>query len=244
VPPTWTSSSKSPDWHNLSFYRSDMTELRRHRGPSPALLAGLSIALLFGGLGVGVAIGGIMPLPYGSTAAIEHYVQAQPLSLHIIAVAVFGSSVLLAIYTATVSSRLRWLGVSGAGPSVALVGGTLAAGGLALTGLLGWMMSRPAIADETSLVRALYLLTFLVGGPGHVVALGVLIAGVAAGGVLPRATAWAGIVIAALCEVTMLVLAWTALGPILPVARVAALAWLLVAGARLPSRRDDAVARV
>jgi hypothetical protein len=221
-----------------------MTESRRHDGPSPALLAGLSIALLFGGLGVGVAIGGIMPLPYGSTTAIQHYVQTQPLALHIMAVAVFGSSVLLAIYTATVSSRLRWLGVSGAGPAVALTGGTLAAGGLALTGLLGWMMSRPEIAGETALVRALYLLTFLIGGPGHVVALGILVAGIAAGGVLPRATAWAGIAIAALCEVTMLVLAWTAVGPILPVARVAALAWLWVAGGQLPTRRDDPAAQV
>lgn len=221
-----------------------MTESPRHDGPSLALLAGLSIALLFGGLGVGVAIGGIMPLPYGSTIAVQHYVQTQSLALHIMAVAVFGSSVLLAIYTATVSSRLRWLGVSGTGPTVALTGGTLAAGGLALTGLLGWTMSRPEIAGDTSLVRALYLLTFLIGGPGHVVALGILIAGVAAGGPLPRATVWAGIAIATLCEATMLVLAWTAVGPMLPVARVAALAWLLVVGFRLPTRRDDPAAPV
>ena len=221
-----------------------MTESPRHDGPSLALLAGLSIALLFGGLGVGVAIGGIMPLPYGSTIAVQHYVQTQSLALHIMAVAVFGSSVLLAIYTATVSARLRWLGASGAGPTVALTGGTLAAGGLALTGLLGWMMSRPEIAGDTSLVRALYLLTFLIGGPGHVVALGILIAGVAAGGPLPRATVWAGIAIATLCEATMLVLAWTAVGPMLPVARVAALAWLLVVGFRLPTRRDDPAAPV
>lgn len=221
-----------------------MTESRRHNGPSPAVLAGLSIALLFGGLAFGVATGGMMPLPYGSTTAIQHYVQTQPLALHIMAVAVFGSSVLLAIYSATVSSRLRWLGVSGAGPTVALTGGTLAAGGLALTGLLGWMMSRPEVAGDTSLVRALYLLTFLIGGPGHVVALGILIAGVAAGGRLPRATVWAGIAIAALCEATMLVLAWTAVGPILPVARVAALAWLFVVGFRLPTRRDVPTAPV
>jgi hypothetical protein len=76
------------------------------------------------------------------------------------------------------------------------------------------------------------------------VALGILVAGIAAGGVLPRATAWAGIAIAALCEVTMLVLAWTAVGPILPVARVAALAWLWVAGGQLPTRRDDPAAQV
>jgi hypothetical protein len=219
-----------------------MTESWRHDGPSPVLLAGLSIALLFGGLGVAVAIGGIMPLPYGSAAAVLRYVRGEPLALRIMAVAIFGSSALLAVYAATVCSRLRWLGVGGAGPTIALMGGTLAAGGLALTGLLGWMMSRPEIAGDAALVRAVYLLTFLVGGPAHVVALGILIAGIATAGLLPQATARAGIAIAALCELSTLVLAWTALGPMLPVARVAALSWLLVVGLWLPTRRSEPVA--
>ena len=177
-----------------------------------------------------------MPLPYGPAAPIQHYVQTQALALHIMAVAVFGSSVLLAVYAATVSSRLRGLGVTGAGPTVAVVGGTLAAGSLAVTGLLGWTLSRPEVAGDPALVSALYYLTFLIGGPGHVVALGVLIAGIAAGGVLPRT----GFAIAALCALTTLVLAWTLLGPILPVARVVALAWLLVAAGRPPTRRNAA----
>jgi hypothetical protein len=202
------------------------------------LLAGLCIGLLFGGLAVGVALGGIMPLPYGPAAPVQHYVQTQPLALHIIAVAVFGSSVLLAVYAAAVSSRLRGLGVTGAGPTVAVVGGTLAAGALAVTGLLGWTLSRPEVAGDPALVRGLYYLTFLIGGPGHVVALGILIAGIAASGVLPRT----GIALGALCAMTMLVLAWTALGPLLPVARVAALAWLLVAGAQLPTRHNNPAA--
>ena len=121
------------------------------------LLAGLCIGLLFGGLAIGVKLGGIMPLPYGPAAPVQHYVQTQPLALHIIAVAVFGSSVLLAVYAATISSRLRGLGVTGAGPTVAVVGGTLAAGALAVTGLLGWTLSRPEVAGDPTLVRALYL---------------------------------------------------------------------------------------
>jgi hypothetical protein len=123
-----------------------------------------------------------------------------------------------------------------------LTGGTLAAGSLGLTGLLGWTLTRSEITGDTTLVRALYLLTFLTGGVAHVVSLGVLIAGIAtsglAVGLLPRAVAWAGVAIAALCELTMLVLAWQPLGPALPVARVAALAWLLVAAARLPTHRN------
>jgi hypothetical protein len=37
---------------------------------------------------------------------------------------------------------------------------------------------------------------------------------------------------------TTLVLVWPVLGPILPIARVSALLWLVVAGARLPLRRN------
>jgi hypothetical protein len=223
-----------------------MADSRLHDGPSLVLLAAMCIALLFGGLAIGVALGGLMPLPYGPIGPVQHYVQTQSLAVHIIAVAVFGSSVLLAVYVGTVSARLRWLGDTGAGPTIALTGGILAAGSLGLTGLLGWTLSRPEITGDTTLVRALYLLTFLVGGAAHVVALGVLIAGIATSGLalglLPRAVAGVGIVIAAFCELTMLVLAWQPLGPALPVARVAALAWLLVAGARLPTRRSDSTA--
>ena len=238
-----TSSSKSLDWHSFPAYRFGMADSRPHDGPSLVVLAAMCIVLLFGGLAIGVSLGGLMPLPYGPIGPVQHYVQTQSLAVHIIAVAVFGSSVLLAVYAATVSARLRWLGDTGAGPTIALTGGILAAGSLSLTGLLGWTLSRPEITGDTTLVRALYLLTFLVGGAAHVVALGVLIAGIAtsglAHGLLPRALAWVGIAIAALCELTMLVLAWQPLGPALPVARVAALAWLLVAGARLPTRRSE-----
>jgi hypothetical protein len=220
----------------------------RHEGPSLSLLAVTCIAVLFGGLAIGVALGGLMPLPYGPVAPIQHYVHTQPLAVRIIAVAAFGSSVPLAVYAATVSARLRWLGVTGAGPAIALTGGVLAAGSLGLTGLLGWTLSRPEITGDTTLVRALYLLTFLVGGAAHVVALGVLIAGIATSGLalglLPRTVARVGLTIAVLCELTMLVLAWQPLGPALPVARVAALAWLLVAGARMPTRRNDSTVAV
>ena len=224
-----------------------MADTQEHDGPSLTVLAALCIALLFGGLAIGISLGGLMPLPYGPVGPVQHYVQTQPLPVRIIAVAAFGSSVLLAIYAAAVSARLRSLGVTGAGPAIALTGGILAAGSLSLTGLLGWTLSRPEITGDTSLVRALYLLTFLVGGTAHVVALGVLIAAIAASGLalalLPRPLAWAGLAIAALCEVAMLVLVWQSLGPVLPVARVAALAWLLIAGARLQTPRGGSAER-
>jgi len=197
----------------------------------------LCIGLLFGGLAIGVALGGVMPLPYGPMTRVVAYVRTEPVALQVIATAAFASSVPLAIYAATAGARLRRLGVAGPAAAIALTGGTLAAGALGLAALLGWTLSRPEVSADAALVRAIYFLVFLVGSPGHLVALGLLVAGMAvpgrALGLMPGPLAWAGLVIAALAEVTTLVLAWPALGVILPIARVAALVWLVAAGAAL-----------
>jgi hypothetical protein len=216
---------------------------RQHGGPRLAFVASICIALLVGGLAIGVGLGGVMPLPYGPVAAVQQYVRAQPMAVQVVAVAVFASSVPLAVYAATASARLHQLGVAAPAATIALAGGILAAGALGLTGLVGWTLSRPEISDNTALVRALYFLVFLIGGPGHIVALGLLVAGMAVPclilGLLPRPLALVGLVAAALSALTTLVLIWPILGPILPAARVSALAWLLVAGARLPLRRNE-----
>jgi hypothetical protein len=215
----------------------------RQGGPPLVLLSVVCLALLFGGLAIGVALGGVMPLPYGPVTPIQAYVRAQPVAVQVIATAVFASSVPLAIYAATASTRLRQLGVTAPGATIALTGGALAAGSLGLTGLLAWTLSRPEVSADTALVRAIYLLVFLVGGPGHIVALGLLVAGMAVPslilGLTPRLLAWIGLAIAALAELTTLVLVWPQLGVILPIARVSALLWLVAAGALLPLRRTD-----
>jgi hypothetical protein len=232
---------------SLTNRNGPLQRRRQQGGPPLALVAGICIGLLFGGLAIGVALGGVMPLPYGPAAAVQQYVRAQPAAVQVIAVAVFGSSVPLAIYAATASARLRQLGVTAPGATIALTGGTLAAGALGLAGLVGWTLSRPEISDDSALVRAVYYLVFLVGGPGHIVGLGLLVAGMAVPslilGLLPRSLASAGLAIAAVSELTTLVLIWPVLGPVLPVARVSALVWLVLAGARLPLRRNDSRAR-
>jgi hypothetical protein len=216
---------------------------RQQGGPPLVLLSVVCLVLLFGGLAIGIALGGVMPLPYGSVIPIQAYVRAQPIAVQVIATAAFASSVPLAIYAATASTRLRQLGVTAPGATIALTGGTLAAGALGLTGLLAWTLSRPEVGADAALVRAVYLLVFLVGGTGHIVALGLLVAGMAVPGLIvglmPRPVAWLGLAIAALAELTTLVLVWPELGAILPIARVLGLAWLVVAGALLPLRRND-----
>ena len=84
-------------------------------------------------------------------------------------------------------------------------------------------------------------LSFLTGGPAHVVFLGLLVAGVAVPalllGLLPRALAVAGLVIAAVAELATLALLWPELSVLVPLARFPGLLWLVVAGFRLPQRR-------
>ncbi|WP_177246815.1 hypothetical protein [Mycobacterium malmoense] len=216
---------------------------RQQGGPPLVLLSAICVGLLFGGIAIGVALGGVMPLPYGPVTAVAAYVRAQPVAVQVIATAAFAASVPLAIYAATASTRLRQLGVTAPGATIALTGGTLAAGALGLTGLLAWTLSRPEVSADTALVRAVYFLVFLVGGPGHIVALGLLVAGMAVPslilGLTPRPVAWTGLTIAALAELTTAVLVWPQLGVILPIARVSALLWLVVVGALLPLRRTD-----
>ena len=163
--------------------------------------------------------------------------RAQPLAIEVMAAAVFGSSIPLAIYAAAVGARLRQLGAGAPTATIALTGGVLAAGALGLTGLLGWTLSHPDVSADTALVRAIYYLVFLVGGPGHIVALGLLVAGIAGPGLrlglTPKAVAWIGLAIAALAEAAPLVLVWPEVGAILPIARVSALVWLVVAGAAI-----------
>jgi hypothetical protein len=206
-------------------------------------LAVICLVLLIAGLAVGAALGGVMPLPYGSGQAIQDYVANNHAAAQAIAVGAFASSIPLAIYAATASARLRQLGVTAPGATIGLAGGLLASAGLGLSGLLAWTLSRPEVTSDATLVRALYYLTYLTGGPWHVVALGLLIAGISVPGLivglLPRQVAWAGLAIAVLAELTTLVLIWPGLSPLLPVARFTGLIWLIVGGALLPVRRRN-----
>jgi hypothetical protein len=110
-----------------------------------------------------------------------------------------------------------------------------------------WTLSRPDVVADGPLIRALYYLVFLTGGPGHVVTLGLLVAGIAVPvlilGLVPRPVAWTGLAIAVVAELTTLVLIWPALSPLLPIARFTALVWLIVAGALLPLQRPNRNAR-
>ncbi len=205
------------------------------------ILAVVSLSLLLASLIASAALGGTVPSPFGAPVSIQHYFLLHPGAAKASGILAFASSVPLAIYAATASARLRQLGITAPGATIALAGGLLAASALSLSGLLQWTLSRPAVRGDAALVRALHDLAFLTGGPAHVVGLGLLIAGIAVPslivGLLPRALAWAGLVIAGLAEFSAVVLIWPSLAVLLPIARFPGLIWLIAAGFLLPHRR-------
>jgi hypothetical protein len=216
---------------------------RQQGGPPLVLLAATSLLLLIAGVAVSAALGGVFPSPFGDPATIQSYFMLESDAVRASAVFLFSSAVPLAIYAATASSRLRTLGVTAAGATIALAGGLISAAMLTLSSLAQWVLSRPAVRADAPLVRAFHDLSFLTGGVAHVVFLGLLLAGIAVPALLlkllPRPLAITGLVIAAVSEAATVSLIWPSASVLLPVARFPGLIWLIVAGLLLPRRRPN-----
>jgi hypothetical protein len=158
-----------------------------------------------------------------------------------LATVVSATSIPLAIWAAVVYRRLRRLGVSAPGATMAFAGGLVAAASVSLSGIATWVAAVSPDRSEPALARALTLLAFGTGGPGFVVPLGLMVAGVSVPALilhlLPRALGWIGIALAVLGMVSTFTLAASALYPLLPIGRFGIAAWLLVVSFILPRDR-------
>jgi hypothetical protein len=219
---------------------TDVRELR-HRGPPLLLVASVFVSLFVGSLVATAAMtgGGHFPSPFepGATAFFSDHADAVRVSAFL----QFGAAVPLSVFTATATSRLRFLGIEVAGQTIALIGGTLAAAMGAFSALLQWVMAQPGIEGTPGALRALHLLSFATGGPGFIAPFGLLVAGVSVSGALarklPRWVMWFGLVIAAVAELSSLTILTPVAAYLLPVARFPGLIWLIVVGATLPVTR-------
>ena len=219
----------------------------RHVGPPLLPLALISVALFAASLVVGATGGGPFPSPYDHTRDVIAFFSGHSTTVRVAATLQFASAVPLAILAASLSSRLRYLGFARVpGVLIASTGGTLASGMLAVSALAQWVLSRPATATNPSIVRPLADLAFATGGPGAVVFLGLLVAGIAVpaavGRLLPRPVWIAGIAFAAVAELCTIALLSKPTAVLLPIARFGSLAWLIAAAALLPASRRSTVA--
>lgn len=193
---------------------------------------------------ISAALGGITPNPLGDDATVVDHYRHHGSSAQAGGICLFAASVPLLIYSATASARLRQLGITAPGATIALAGGVTASAMLSLSALLGWTLSRPAVAANDALLHGLSVLSFLTGGVAHIVPLGLLLAGMCVPALivklLPRSVAWTGLIIGVIAELSSLSLVWAPLAILLPIARFPALIWLVVAGAALPTHRQKA----
>jgi hypothetical protein len=226
-----------------------MTELRSTTtrgttgGPHPGLLALVTFVLMMAGLLISGAMsaGDTLSSPFAETAEVVARIRDHHDAVRVAAFFQFGSAIPLAILTATVYARQLRLGVRVPGPVISLVGGTLAAVSLLVSSFATYVESRPEITTDVPVVHALAFLSFAAGGPGYVVGLGLLIAGIAVPAfilrLVPRWLAGTGLALAVLAELTWLSLLLEPVQYLLPVGRFLGGLWLIAAGFTLPRSR-------
>jgi hypothetical protein len=150
----------------------------------------------------------------------------------------FGSAIPLGIFTATIVSRLQFLGVRAAGAHIALFGGLMTAFNIAASALVLWVMAYPGIAQETGVVRALYYVVFALGGVGFSVPMGLLIAGLSIPAalmkLLPKWLIVFGLALALIGELSALSLVIPQAVFLIPLTRFPSFIWLIAAGFLLP----------
>jgi hypothetical protein len=226
---------------------------RRHRGPHPGVLAiiytllfnvGLYFVVSFRTLehlaASSTAVRPYFPGPWESAQTISTYFQTHSHSVLMCAFLQFGAAIPLGIFTATMVSRLRFLGVRAAGADIALFGGLMTAFNVAISALVLWVMAYPGIADESGVVRALYYIVFAVGGVGFSVPMGLLIAGISIPALMmklvPKWLIVFGLILAVIGELSFFSLVIPSALFLIPLTRFPSFLWLIFAGFKLPSR--------
>ncbi|MFF2053636.1 hypothetical protein ACFVU2_18685 [Leifsonia sp. NPDC058194] len=181
--------------------------------------------------------------PYAGAAAVAEHAQHDAVALRVVALLQFGSAVPLGILAATAFARLQRLGVRVPGPSIAFAGGLTASILLMVSAFSTFLLSRPELSADPRLALSFSFAAFVTGGVGYATGLGLLVAGMAVPalilGLVPRWLAWAGLVIAALAELSFLSLAIEPLQFLLPIGRFGGIVWLIAAGFLIPTDRRE-----
>jgi hypothetical protein len=223
----------------------EKTVVKEHKGPPPGYVA-LVFTLLFNtGLSFVISLRGIPPYfpgPWESAATVVGYFQNQPHAVLMCAFFQFCASVPLGIFTATVVSRLGFLGSTAAGNNIALFGGFLTAFNLALSSMVMWVMAYPGIASDGNLIRVLFYIVFITGGVGYSVPIGLLIAGISVQSwfmrMLPRWLTISGIVLALIGEASSFYMVAPNLLFLIPLTRFPGFIWLIIVGFKLPKIKE------
>jgi hypothetical protein len=220
----------------------------RHRGPHPGIL-GIVYSTLFLASLVWFGIlsrGSAFPRPFGIPEEAQEVYQGFPFAVRVNSFFQLASAIPLGLFSAAVTSRLRFLGVTVTGISIAVFGGITASIMLMLSGLSGWVLSQPGISDDLHLMRAVQLFGFGTGGFAFTAGLGLLMAGISVpclfGRYAPRGLAWLGLILAGLAEISTLGLILPPLIWLFPIVRFPSMIWLIGTGFTLIKDQSNAAA--
>jgi hypothetical protein len=223
--------------------------IQRHRGPHLGALAIVITVLFIAGLYPVTLFGGMpyFPGPWESPSTISHFFESRPDAVLLCVFLQFPSMLVLGIYTATIVSRLRFLGINAAGASIALFGGfSVALIGITNAALL-WAMVQPGVAQDQPLLIALYYFGYALGGPGFSTTFGLLLAGASVpaliGRLVPRWIAILGLALAVTGELGWLNLEFPKTLFFIPLTRFPGFVWLIAMGFALPATKTRAIAR-
>lgn len=218
----------------------------RHKGPPLGIVATVFVLLFLAGLYPVTVFGGkpFFPGPGESLEVIVAFFLARPSAVLLCAALQFGAAIPLGIWTATVVSQLRFLGVRAAGTYIALFGGFATSFTMIVSSSVLWTMSSPRIAQDSTLLLALYRFSFALGGPGFSVPFGILIAGVSVTAgfskIMPKWLVTAGLVIAVIGELSWLNIRFPKALLLIPLTRFPGFLWLIAAGFILPNTLERA----
>jgi hypothetical protein len=211
-----------------------------HRGPNPALLAILYTVLFLAGLYPVTAFAGLpyWPGPWEPASVIVPYFQTHYTRVLTCLFLQFGATICLGLFTATVVSRMQFLGVRTAGAWIALFGGFLTVFNGVAASLIVWTMIHPGVAQAPSVLLALYYLSYAFGGPGFSIPMGLLMAGVSIPAaimkLLPKWIVVLGLVLAAAGELSWFHLISMSALFLVPLVRFPGFIWLIAVGFALP----------
>jgi hypothetical protein len=219
-------------------------DMQSHRGPPLLLLGLVFIGLFLASLIVSTVMAGgdHFPSPFGPEPVSLAFFREHAMAVRVGAFFQFGAAIPLGLFTATVVDRLRFLGMKVAGTRIALFGGVAAAIFSMLSAMAAWVLAEVGPSASADSIRVLHLMTFMAGGPGAVVPLGLLVAGVSIpaglGRLVPRWLMVFGLVIAVIAELSTLSLVWHEAAILLPLARFPTFVWMLLVAARLARSRQ------
>ena len=195
-------------------------------------LAGLYPVTIFGGQPY-------YPGPWEPVETIAAFFQARPMAVRVCAFLQFGAAIPLGIFTATIVSRLQFLGSRVAGVSIALFGGITTAIMMMAASIALWVMAQPGIADNRPVLQALYWLTQGFGGAGFSVPFGLLVAGVTIPAafmrLIPKWIVVLGIAVAICGELSWLYMMVPGALPLVPLTRFPGFIWIIAVALALPS---------